>query len=160
MSQLPVTIRRAQPNDAKAIGGLGAKLSYQHVAYDEERFVLPERVNATFERFFIEQLSKSEVAIAVAELEGDVVGYVFVRVEPESFVDLLGPSTWIHDIYVEESARGFGIGPALLAAAEASARELGSKSVMLTVSPKNERAREIFEEYGFRLTMQEMRMEL
>lgn len=41
-----------------------------------------------------------------------------------------------------------------------AARELGSSSVMLSVAAQNEVARRVFEKYGFRLTMHEMRVEL
>lgn len=155
-----VMYRTAEPDDVPALARLGARLARQHLAYDAERFTCSEPVENAYEQFFREQVPLGETFIMLAEVGKDIVGYVFVRVEPESFVDLLGSSAWIHDIYVEVSARGSGIGPTLLAAATAAARELGARSVMLTVSPKNERAKEIFEKQGFRVTMLEMRLEL
>ena len=155
-----VNYRRAQLADVPALAGLGAKLARQHMAYDSLRFTCAEPAETGFHEFFTEQFTQPGTAITVAEIDREIVGYVFVRIEPGSLVDLLAPSAWIHDISIEESARGSGIGPALLSAATASARELGARSVMLTVSPKNDRARRTFEKHGFRSTMIEMRMEL
>jgi GNAT superfamily N-acetyltransferase len=122
--------------------------------------MLFEPVEAEFARFYGEQLSRDDAAILVAELEGGVVGYAFVRVEPESFVDALAAAAWIHDIYVDELARGRRVGALLMDAAVEAARGLGASSVMLSVAAPNEGARRMFERQGFRLTMQEMRMEL
>lgn len=66
---------------------------------------------------------------------------------------------WLHDIYIDESARGKNIGRQLLDAAVEAARELGSRSLMLSVSPKNETANKLFKAYGFRPTMTEMRLD-
>lgn len=160
MVKSQVKIRRARPSDLSILGSYGAKLARQHYAYDPQRFRLFEPVEAEFARFYGEQLFREDVAILVAESEGGVVGYAFVRVEPESFVDALAAAAWIHDVYVDEPARGRKVGALLLDAAVKAARELGSSSVMLSVAVQNEDARRVFEGHGFRLTMQEMRMEL
>lgn len=160
MAKPPVRVRRATLSDLPLLGSLGAQLARLHHAYDSRRFKLFEPVEAEFSRFYGEQLARGDAAILVAELEGKVVGYAFVSVEPESFVDALAVAAWIHDIYVDELARRRKVGALLLEAAVEAARELGSSCVMLSVSPQNEGARRMFERHGFRLTMQEMRMEL
>lgn len=160
MVESPVLIRRATLSDLPLLGSSGAKLARQHYAYDSRRFKLFEPVEAEFSRFYGAQLARGDTAVLVAELEGKVVGYAFVRVEPESFVDALAVTAWIHDIYVDESARRRKVGALLFDAAVQVARELGSSCVMLSVAPQNEGARRMFEAYGLRVTMQEMRMEL
>jgi len=160
MVESRVIVRRATANDLLILGSYGAKLARQHDAYDSQRFKLFEPVEATFARFYGEQLSREDAAILVADSEGKVVGYAFVRVEPESFVDALAAAVWIHDIYVDESARGRKVGAQLMDAAVKAAREFGSSGVMLSVAAQNEGARRVFEKHGFRLTMQEMRKEL
>src|SRR5262245_53374635 len=110
MVESQARIRRANTNDLPILGKYGARLARQHHAYDQQRFTLFEPVEARFARFFEEQLIRQDAAILIADVNGSVVGYTFVRIEPESFLDLLSPAAWIHDIYVDEAARGKWIG--------------------------------------------------
>ena len=66
----------------------------------------------------------------------------------------------VHDIYVDESARGFNAGKQLLDTAVQAACDLGSRVLMLHVAEQNEFARRLFEKNGFRPTMQEMMLDL
>ena len=156
MSELPATIRRAALPDAPELGALQVRLALQHQDYDAQRFFVFGAKEATFTDYFVEQLQRDNVAILVAEIEGKIVGFVFTRIEPAFLEGLMDTSGWIHDIFLDESARGHGLGKALLQAAIQALRELGAPIIMLAVSPKNETARRLFEEQGFRLTMLEM----
>jgi GNAT superfamily N-acetyltransferase len=60
---------------------------------------------------------------------------------------------------VDPQARSGGIGRRLLEAAKDEALALGSSSVMLSASPHNAAARQLFERSGVRPTMIEMRIE-
>lgn len=55
----------------------------------------------------------------------------------------------IHDLAVQPQHRGKGIGRALLAAAEARAREAGCCKLTLEVQDSNRRARGLYESFGF-----------
>lgn len=160
MSDSPATIRRATLNDAPAIGALGVRLALQHHGYDAQRFFIFGADETTFTDYFAEQLQRDDVAILVAEIESQIVGFVFTRIEPASIEALSDVSGWIHDIFLDESARGHGLGKALLEAAINALRELGANTLMLAVSPKNETARRVFEKQGFRLTMLLMTLNL
>ena len=67
---------------------------------------------------------------------------------------------WLHDIYIDEKARGRGVGESLFRAIKNEAERLGSSFLMLSVSPKNIEGQRFFAKMGFRPTMQEMRLEL
>jgi len=56
----------------------------------------------------------------------------------------------IHDLAVVPGRRGGGVGRALLAAAEAHARESGCCKLTLEVQDDNHPARTLYERYGFR----------
>ena len=56
----------------------------------------------------------------------------------------------VHDLAVLPGHRGRGIGRALLAAAEAHARELGCCKLTLEVQDDNAPARRLYEHFGFR----------
>jgi GNAT superfamily N-acetyltransferase len=95
----------------------------------------------------------------VVELDETIVGYAFIRFEPDNFGDLFKESAWLHDIYFEKTARGKGIGKRFFTEVIKAAKSLGSESLMLTVSPHNMTAKKFFEQHGFRPTMQEMRLD-
>ena len=137
---------------------LGAALARQHAAYDARRFTYPEPFGAAHAAFFSEQLASAEAVLLVAEAPGGgaPVGYAFARREPASFVDALPVSGWVHDIYVDPTARGQGAGAVLLDAAVAALCAMGVGIVLLTVAPVNAAARRLFERRGFRTTMHEM----
>ncbi|MBA3531569.1 MAG: GNAT family N-acetyltransferase, partial [Ardenticatenales bacterium] len=63
---------------------------------------------------------------------------------------------YLYDLFVEPALRGQGIARALLAAAEAASRARGDRELCLTVAWQNERARSLYEAFGFeteRLTL-------
>ncbi len=56
---------------------------------------------------------------------------------------------WLEDLFVDESARGTGLGRALLEAAIARAAERGCKRLELDVDEGNTAARALYESAGF-----------
>ena len=57
---------------------------------------------------------------------------------------------WLEDVFVADSARGRGLGRALVEAVVARARERGCKRVQLDVDADNAPARTLYEAVGFR----------
>jgi ribosomal protein S18 acetylase RimI-like enzyme len=60
-----------------------------------------------------------------------------------------GEDCWLEDLYVNEAARGRGLGSALTRAAIERARERGCKRIELDVSQENRAAWELYERHGF-----------
>jgi GNAT superfamily N-acetyltransferase len=87
-------------------------------------------------------------AIQVAEVAGSVVGYAFVLPERHA---LIWDAAVLNELYVEPSARGTGVGEALLEAAidVARSQDLPLDRIMLDVDPGNEPARALYEDHGF-----------
>jgi GNAT superfamily N-acetyltransferase len=56
---------------------------------------------------------------------------------------------WLEDLYVEEPARGHGLGGALVELALQRARERGCRRVELDTSETNENALRLYERHGF-----------
>jgi len=100
------------------------------------------------------------VAVFVADQDGRVVGYVYAGLEPLSWKELRGPAGFIHDIVVEDQARGAGVARELIGAAVQWLRQRGAPRVMLWTAAQNERAQRLFDAAGFRKTMIEMTLEL
>jgi ribosomal protein S18 acetylase RimI-like enzyme len=135
----------------------------------------PERGYA---RWFATQLDEEDMLLLVAEVcgsgpstggageeedessESGVVGYVYAKMEPRSYNELLDACTKLHDIYVDERARGKGVGALLLRETFRRAAEKGAPRIVLLTAAQNEAAQRLFKRAGFRTTMLELTREL
>ena len=73
---------------------------------------------------------------------------------------MLENAAWLHDLYVDETARGHGAGKLLIEKSIEIAKGFGADKLMLSVAARNEYAKEFFERQGFRTTMVEMMLNL
>lgn len=152
---MPVTVRRAREEDVETIARFALALFAQHHAYDPERFAELGSIEGAV-RYYGSRIDANEAAVLVAELEGSVIGFAFLEFEAIDYAMLLENAAWLHDLYIDEAARGTGAGMLLVEAAAEAARELGAGKLVLTVAAKNEFAHEFFRHSGFRETMIEM----
>ena len=155
------TVRTATSADLPRMGRLGALLVDEHYAFDAQRFIASRpRTPADYAIFLAAQLEKPDVAVLVAELNGDVIGYALAAVEGYDYMALRGPAGVLHDIIVEPQYRDQGIGRMLLDATLAFLKRSGVPRVVLTTAEGNLPAQRLFEDTGFRRTMIEMTREL
>ena len=154
-----VSIRKALESDREALGRYGGALMRQHHAFDPERFITVAKPESGYGQFLATQLDDANSLVLVAELEGRVVGYLFAGIEPMSWKDLRAPCGYIHDVLVEESARGHGTGERLVKAALAWCASNGMPRTVLSSAARNEGAQRFFARLGFRPTMVEMTRE-
>ena len=159
MTDLSIQIRPAEVRDLPILAKFGLALAHLHASFDDQRFVIPEGDEATFLRFFEGELAREASVLLIAEIDQAPAGYAFVRVEPPSIEELRDTAACLHDIYVDPQSRGLGAGRRLVEAAFEAARQLGSKTLMLGVSPHNASGRALFDRMGFRPTMIEMTAE-
>lgn len=154
-------VRRATSADLPRIGHLGALLVKEHYDFDTLRFLAPKnRTPADYASFMISQLDKPDVAVLVADDNGDVIGYSYAAVEGYDYMSLRGPAGVVHDVIVEPEYRGRGVGRVLLEATLELLKSRGVPRVVLTTAEQNEPAHRLFESVGFRRTMIEMTREL
>lgn len=83
----------------------------------------------------------------IAEIEGRVVGFAAVRVVPTIFY--AAPHAELTELFVEETFRRQGVARALVAAAEALAREGGADEMVILTDTDNEGAQALYMEMGF-----------
>jgi ribosomal protein S18 acetylase RimI-like enzyme len=153
-------IRPADHRDLETLGRLGAELIRLHHSYDPERFLAPGADSEQGYAWFLgTQLDDSKAVVFAAERRGEVVGYVYGRLEPMSWMELRGPAGFIHDVVVSEGARRRGVATDLVEAAVARLAELGAPRVMLWTAARNTGARTFFERLGFHHTMLELTRE-
>lgn len=151
-----VEVRPARHEDLRAVSRLAVRLVEQHRSYDPKRFVLPGPVEEGYFGFLTTEINQPEAVVLVAILDGEIVGYLYGRMEPMSFVELRGEAGWVHDIFVLERGRGMGAGGALLDSGVEALKQRGARSIMLSVSPQNDAGRRLFRGRGFENTMLEM----
>jgi len=110
-----VTVRMAAPGDWVAIAGLLVELGRGVAAGTAE--------DPTHRQSFAGHLRQLGNVTLVAEIEGEVVGVIDM-----AYHQRLGdhrPQARVNDVIVTESARGAGVGTALLQRAEELARKRG-----------------------------------
>lgn len=152
-------IRPAVTSDEAALGTFGAALMRQHHDADPRRFLMTKRPEAGYGWFLVSKLSDPDSFVGVAERSDEVVGYIFAEVGGTSWMDLRGPGGFIHDIYVDERARGHGVGTQLLRAALAWIQSKGKSQTVLFSKSGNASAQRLFAKMGFRETMIEMTLD-
>jgi GNAT superfamily N-acetyltransferase len=156
---MAVLVRKAKPGDEQRVAEFAIRLFDQHVEYDRERFSRFANVEGAA-RFYRSRFDTPDSAVLVAEMEGEVVGFAYLERDELNYAELLRDGAWLHDIYVDESARAKGAGKALIEAAADAAKRMGAEKLLLTVAAKNAAAQQVFEKAGFRRTMVEMTLNL
>lgn len=134
-----IEIRRATVNDAEIVAPL----------FDAYRIFYKQTsdVEAAL-RFIKERLQQNESVIFIAFDNKNAVG--FVQLYP-IFTSVGMQRTWLlNDFYVDASARGKGIGTALLDASKDFAKSANSKWLMLQTQNDNYTAQTLYEKNGWR----------
>jgi ribosomal protein S18 acetylase RimI-like enzyme len=158
---VPILIRPAGTADLPVLGQLGAQLMRVHHDFDAHRFLSPgDHPERGYAWFLGRQIEDQDCLVLVAELDGDVIGYVYAAVEPLSWKELRDEAGFIHDLVVAPSRRGSGAGSQLLDAAVEWLRDRGLPRVMLWTAEQNTGGQRLFSRNGFRRTMVEMTREL
>jgi GNAT superfamily N-acetyltransferase len=158
---MAAVIRRATRGDLDAVGRLGAALLRAHYAFDAARFMASGAgAEAGYAWFLGTQLDRPDALVLVADIEGEVVGYLYAGIEPQNWKELREEAGFIHDVLVDEGRRGAGIAQALMEAAMDWCRSRGVPRVILWTAARNEGAQRLFARAGFRETMKELTREL
>lgn len=156
---MAVTIRRATKKDAGRVAELAVKLARQHEDYDARRFArLYDERDA--EWYYGSRDETTDETVLVAEIDNEIIGFAYLEYEAKDYPNLLETAAWLHDIYIEKSARAAGVGKLLIEKSIEAAKDFGADKLMLAVAAKNSAAQNFFENQGFRPTMIEMMLDL
>src|SRR5919204_4041028 len=129
-ARISPTVRPATAADLPRLGRLGALLVEAHYNLDAQRFLATKpRTPADYASFLASQLGKPDVAVLVADVNGDVIGYAYAALEGYDYMALRGPAGVLHDILVDPGYRGRGVGGLLLDATLAALRARGAPRV-------------------------------
>lgn len=134
------TIRQAEASE-KDIAAIAPLFDSYRQFYDK-----PPDPRAA-EHFIRERLTKKESVIFLAERGGEALG--FVQLFP-SFSSVSAFRLWVlNDLFVVSSARGLGVGRALMEEARAHAIRTGAKRLTLETVVENQAARSLYESLGY-----------
>ena len=161
MTDHDFVIEEALPDELPAASRLAAELIRVHHRFDPDRFaILSEDLERGYEQYFRRRLAEGGAVILLAtsgvDVDQTVAGYVYGELEGQSWTDLIGPHGKVHDLFVDPSFRGRGIGEALLREAVRRLVDRGAPRVLLDTAWSNAAARRLFERVGYRPTMVEM----
>jgi ribosomal protein S18 acetylase RimI-like enzyme len=149
-------IRRMRKADLPAAAKLAAELVRLHHEWDEKRFFMSEDPEGGYRWWLGKQLASKSVVLLVAELDGEIAGYLYGGMEDRNWALLLDAHGAIYDILVHEKFRRRGVARDLMKAGIEALEEKGAERIVLSTSTKNKKAQKLFESIGFRPTMIEM----
>ena len=155
------TIREATVADTRAIDALFAEGDTFHTTGAPDSFRTPG-VPARPSEFYAHAFATPHERIFVAEQDSVVVGFLHavLRDMPSQAPFIPRPFAFVETTVVRESARGVGIGRALMGHAEGWAREQGVSTIELTVWDFSGSAIPFYEELGYSTQLRRMRKAL
>ncbi len=156
-----ILIRPAVPKDVEVIAHLWQSLVDYHRNLDPELPPSTPTGALRYARRLEDQLFNPMARVFVAEMDGQLVGYIFgviVDLAPEMFAQ--EPSGFLADIFVEESARRAGVGSQLVSALANWFRDKGVSYYEWHAAARNPDALEFWRSVGGREVMLRMRADL
>ena len=135
---MEMVIRRAAETDAAAIARLANLLS-RHEGLGDAVFSEDQVRRDGFG-------DRPAFQVLIAEMSGHPVGYALFTDGYNT--DIAARAVWLEDLFVEEAARGLGIGRGLLAAVARLAVDRGARSVWWGVRSSNGAARAFYATLG------------
>lgn len=156
---MTTTTRAMRKGDLDAVSKLAGQLVRQHHGFDAKRFFLPDDPEGGYRYWLGKQLDDPEAVLVVAEVDGEVAGYLYGGLEARDWARLLDAHGAIHDIFVDPRFRRRGVASALMRAGIAMFEAKGAKQIVLSSATPNLEAQALFESLGFRKTMVEMTRE-
>lgn len=136
----------ATMNDRVAVNELARQVHAMHADWRPDIY---EMVDALYsEQRMEETISTRE--LYVAKLEGNVVGYVLLKIRNYDWPGVVKRKVMVVDeICVEESLRGHGIGKAMMEDVHALAKAFRCTDLQLGVYPQNDAAVAFYQKCGF-----------
>ncbi|MCC3863748.1 helix-turn-helix domain-containing GNAT family N-acetyltransferase [Terrisporobacter petrolearius] len=137
-------LRSHQPGDMGWVTHRHGVLYAQEYGWDEHFEALVAQIAADF----INNYKPERERCIIAEMNGEIVGSVFVVQSSETVAKL-------RLLLVEPKARGFGLGSRLVQESVTFARRAGYEKIVLWTNSVLEGARHIYAKTGFKITEQE-----
>jgi ribosomal protein S18 acetylase RimI-like enzyme len=142
------TIRVAMPEDVVAISKLWLKFMEYNVKFNRS-FEVKSKIVGRSARELEQRLSDPNYHLAVAEIDGGIVGYCLSYISKKPYFFKLGKFGFIGDLFVLDKYRRNGIGTLLVEDAHAFFRRKKIRQVELLVANKNVNTIKFWEKLGY-----------
>lgn len=142
-----ILIRRFKPKDSDSLEKLFVAMEVEEKIYYEDR-ADPEKVKDAYVKDIINETKGKDGLILVAQIHGEVVGYIAGKVEFE--IENKHKYFRIWDLSVLPNFRGKGVGSLLLNKLEHCVDEMGIKKIGMGVLSGNTRAYELYKRLGYK----------
>lgn len=154
---MPVTIRRATPDDAAELARVAAiTFPLACPPSTTEQAKADFIATALSPTAFATYLDEADHILLLAEVDGESAGYTMLVTgdpyDPDvASVVTARPTVELSKVYVMPEQHGRGVATALMDATVAAARDTGAVSLWLGVNDENVRANRFYEKSGFEI---------
>jgi GNAT superfamily N-acetyltransferase len=143
-----VQVREFRESDGAAVREMMKTLATQRKESDHH-LVLKDEYARFFATYMLGFLKNPDAVVKVAEDEGDVVGYAVATRGREAAFFKYSQVALLSDVFVKPSARGKGVGAALLEAITEWARKQKLQAIEVNVFPDHKEEVESLKALGF-----------
>ncbi len=145
-----MNIRKATSEDHLLLSELSRDVQSLHAQKYADIFKMPHSADFAIS-FFGEMMADPAVSIYIAEENREAIGYILCKLieRPENPFTFAMRSLHVEHISVRPTARGQGVGTALIKQAEMLAKELAVQKIQLDSWDFNTDAHAFFERLGF-----------
>lgn len=151
-------VRPATAADVPAVLPMVRAICALHEHWDPERYPMLPDVVERYRRWLPERAADPESVFLVAQHQdgSSLVGFLIGTVEENIPIYRVARYGFIHDVWVDPSARRSGVASALVENALGRFRAIDVAQVRLETAVPNDEARALFARVGFRQSVVEM----
>ncbi len=143
---IELMMRAAEPGDDEFVLGLVSRFTDFEMPKGRKRIEVTEGIRRDLRRHLDDDLPGSFLFIAETD-EGRRAGFLHLQIASDFFTGR--GNCHVSDLVLSKEWDGRGLGRAMLEFAERFAREHQCERLTLAVFPGNERARKLYDEFGF-----------
>lgn len=155
-------IRRATQLDIPAVLPMVSKICALHETWDAAKYGFLPNPAQRYEGWLGKLVNSDRTVFLVAEdqTNAQLAGFLVATIEREIPIYRLKEFAFIHDLWVEPEYRRSGVARQLVMQTIEQFQKMGVEQIRLDTAAKNDAARKLFSECGFRPSVVEMLIEL